>query len=375
MFFPNNNCSKYRIMSTSPRFSMVNVIKNSINENFKCENVKYKYKDTFCDEFYMSDVYNFCKKDVIHYKNFYNETATFSNYNLYVTHDKETTQIFHLSVDEHDNTLKKEKYFVEEDCLILSPFEIFILIELYELPLSFPQNTIQNVLRPTFELYNEHTSQNPVQVKTLKFKSKTIETGNSTPQEIFNQALLHMINFQCLYKNDHIDDLPATKTEYTLEVVGDYVHRALYHVEINNDGETLHESKPYEVIQSPVVAPYKLELTIRIICYPPEFERERWLGQQAQEAVELLEVRLQRVRQELEEIKAKEDLKSSKKCTKEETCCVCISKPSNVLFPNCGHLCLCEDCNKSLNDNHDFEEGNLKCPMCRTEVTQQRIII
>ena len=74
-------------------------------------------------------------------------------------------------------------------------------------------------------------------------------------------------------------------------------------------------------------------------------------------------------------MKTKEDLKNNIKCTKEETCCVCLSSPSKVLFPDCGHLCLCEECNNSLTTNHNFEVGNLKCPMCRTEVSQQRIIM
>ena len=47
--------------------------------------------------------------------------------------------------------------------------------------------------------------------------------------------------------------------------------------------------------------------------------------------------------------------------------CICLSNLSNILFPDCGHLCLCENCNNNLIE--------LKCPMCRTAVTQQRIII
>ena len=89
-------------------------------------------------------------------------------------------------------------------------------------------------------------------------------------------------------------------------------------------------------------------------------ERTRWLEEQAQEAV-------RRPRAE--------DVRVNIRSTKENMCCVCLTKPPNVMFSNCGHLCLCEECNDRLNDNHNFEEGNLKCPMCRTEVSQKRIII
>ena len=361
---------------------MINVTKNTINDNFETENILFKYKNTFYDEFYHSNVYYFCKKDIKYLKNFYKEFATFSNYALFVSHNEEKQQIFHISVDSTGNTLKKEKYFTDEDITIHSPFDIYISIDLYKLPLILPpQNTIEKVLRPTFELYSEERREtNTTQIKSITFKSKTIETGSSTPQEIFNETLPHIINFQCLYKNDHIDETQATRTTYTLQVAGDDDLFALYHVEINRDGETLHESKPFRVVPSPIASPYKVFVIIGIYLDPLELndlenERTRWLEGQAQDTIELLEVRVENLRKELEEIKSKEDLKKNLKCTKEETCCVCLSSPSKVLFPDCGHLCLCEECNNSLTTNHDFEEEDFKCPMCRTKVTTPRIII
>ena len=89
-------------------------------------------------------------------------------------------------------------------------------------------------------------------------------------------------------------------------------------------------------------------------------QRVRWLEEQSQYATRFLEARITR------------DLRTNIKSTREDTCCVCLSKPSNVLFTNCGHLCICEECNNNLNDT---AEDNIKCPMCRTEVTQKRIII
>ena len=187
-----------------------------------------------------------------------------------------------------------------------------------------------------------------------------------------------------MYKNDRIDDIPATTTTYTLEVVGDDLHRVLYHVEIDKNGVTTRESKPYEIISESINAPYKVYIKIGIYCYPGEQaenleervnrlveerinqiaqnavnERTRWLEEQAQEAA-------RRPRAE--------DLRVNIRSTREDMCCVCLTKPPNVMFSNCGHLCLCEECNDRLNDNHNVEVGNLKCPMCRTEVTQKRII-
>ena len=49
---------------------------------------------------------------------------------------------------------------------------------------------------------------------------------------------------------------------------------------------------------------------------------------------------------------------------KSEECVICLTNPPNVLFCNCGHLCICEECDKvkSLNT----------CPVCKTETTIKR---
>ena len=54
------------------------------------------------------------------------------------------------------------------------------------------------------------------------------------------------------------------------------------------------------------------------------------------------------------------------KSFKSDECVICLTNPPNVLFCNCGHLCMCEECDKvkSLNT----------CPVCKTENTIKRII-
>ena len=47
-------------------------------------------------------------------------------------------------------------------------------------------------------------------------------------------------------------------------------------------------------------------------------------------------------------------------------CVICLTNPPQVLFCNCGHLCLCVECNKMK---------TLKtCPVCKTENTILRVI-
>ena len=51
---------------------------------------------------------------------------------------------------------------------------------------------------------------------------------------------------------------------------------------------------------------------------------------------------------------------------KEETCTICLERIPNVLFCNCGHICVCEKCNEI--------KKLTKCPVCKTEKNILRII-
>ena len=57
----------------------------------------------------------------------------------------------------------------------------------------------------------------------------------------------------------------------------------------------------------------------------------------------------------------------AEKTFKEDECVICLTNPSNILFCNCGHLCVCEECAKT-------GEGLEKCPICKTKNTNLRII-
>ena len=44
---------------------------------------------------------------------------------------------------------------------------------------------------------------------------------------------------------------------------------------------------------------------------------------------------------------------------KSNECVICLTNPPNVFFCNCGHLCLCSECERKKISN--------KCPICKTE--------
>ena len=52
---------------------------------------------------------------------------------------------------------------------------------------------------------------------------------------------------------------------------------------------------------------------------------------------------------------------NSSQSFKSNECVICLTNPPNVLFCNCGHLCLCSECERKIISN--------KCPICKTENT------
>ena len=52
---------------------------------------------------------------------------------------------------------------------------------------------------------------------------------------------------------------------------------------------------------------------------------------------------------------------NSSQSFKSNECVICLTNPPNVLFCNCGHLCLCSECERKKKSN--------KCPICKTENT------
>ena len=65
--------------------------------------------------------------------------------------------------------------------------------------------------------------------------------------------------------------------------------------------------------------------------------------------------------------KPKKQIINAEKTFKEDNCVICLTNPPNILYCNCGHQVLCEECSKT-------GESLENCPICKTENTILRII-
>ena len=260
-------------MSTTTRFNIVDKKESFIEKLFRCEKIKYKYYSTIYDDEdpTMLEVYNFCKSDLKSLRNHYRYIN--STYDLYVVFEDEndeivTKHIYYLEQDLHGNKLREKKKFLEEEDFPFTTesYDIYILIELSSKPPPAIQKNLSNILHPVFKIDDSYQVSN--ERKVVRFKTKTIETGNYTSRDIYSHTLPFLIDLQLIYKNDLIVDTPPTKTTYEIKVTGVNLDLCIYYVELDNAGETSIESNIYDNLPQTISAPFKIRIQIEIYCYP-----------------------------------------------------------------------------------------------------------
>ena len=329
---------------------------------YKSKKETYKYFNTFNEPYNYSDIYRFSKEYINQLTSIYSNTC--KTIFIFATQsDGFKHKIFYLSTDELDNTIKKEKF--SEDLDIIPPFDIYVQLEIIEIPIRFTLNSPTKVLRPTFKIkreYSPRTHDGSIE-KRLYFYTKRIESGQETKEEIYNLCQAYLTNFQTLYKKETVNDINrVTKSCYEISLLTGRDCESIYYCEIDSDGDYLEESHIYENLTPIIRKPYKIQLLVYLIYDPhqqPEMEYD------TQSEIEELELRLNNLKTNLEAYQNK--TKMINKRTKEETCCICLISPTNILFTDCGHQCICDKCNDKLLE--------LKCPFCRTSITQPRILL
>ncbi|KAL6260063.1 hypothetical protein P5V15_007602 [Pogonomyrmex californicus] len=84
--------------------------------------------------------------------------------------------------------------------------------------------------------------------------------------------------------------------------------------------------------------------------------RRYWKNKQQQRLAEQLRQSLETSRQERRQRVRDRDLRE------DQICVVCKTNAREIILLPCGHVCICEDCSVSINNN---------CPVCRTQIIQK----
>ena len=126
-------------------------------------------------------------------------------------------------------------------------------------------------------------------------------------------------------------------SSYMLEAILDfgnnnYSNIDIYFVKLDSDGTPIREQKYFLTDNELLPAPFELRITIKLQSYPEQPQN----------------------------IKIKQTIEQDK-------CVICFEAKPNILYPDCGHVSTCEDCEN---------KGDLpKCPLCRTKVIKHKYII
>ena len=343
-------------MSFEDYFNVINFAK----EEYTSQKIIYKFFKSYENDYYSySDILSYNKEYVFNLQNLFENS--YKSITLYVIQNGVNYhKIFFVSKDSQNSTIRKEKF--EEDLKIDPPFDVFIRIERINAPIYLSPNTADKILKPTFRLKKEYRqlTYDETEKKVLYFYTKTIEKSPHTKKEIYKLCIPYLFNLQTLYKKEKVIDHHATSSNYEIIIKTLTNEETIYYCEIDNEGEYTHEDRIYNNLEPTIHYNYKIKITITLIYDPTYFDDILNI-----EELEHLRFRLQNLTKELETYQNKS--KETNKCVKSETCCICLTNPSNIIFTDCGHLCICGSCNEKLTE--------LKCPMCRTEITQPRLTL
>ena len=211
---------------------------------------------------------------------------------------------------------------------------------------------IGNKIKP-YELYNLRPYSYPSTDIRLFLTNITIDTdniitllGEMTPLLVYIfSCICHCNEGGYEFREMHI----KLKFPNAVLTFGDYLNLSRYHYET-----------PISIIRDNIVelvasghcmsflASFRLEITLERSLEMVEHENE-----------------LNDYPSDLED---EDDIKTINeiKTFKTDECVICLENKNNVLFCNCGHICVCEKC---------IEIKRLtKCPVCKTENTILRII-
>ena len=213
-------------------------------------------------------------------------------------------------------------------------FKIFFLkqfckdMELYEV-LSMPFKLIK------FNLFHD-----PLQIKA-KFKTDDI-FGETTKEEIFILSKMYLDQIILQYKNYIIEDQPASESSYRLSVGiienDELKYKHIYSCFYNNIRDRISWENKYNDNFN-IEGSFFVCIDVNAMVIPDYDSNDDY-----DEVV---------------------DNKPARKTILEEECIICFENKSNILYLDCLHVCVCNDCDSKGKFN--------KCPLCRTKIKNQKI--
>ena len=219
--------------------------------------------------------------------------------------------------------------------------------------------TTHEVLTPCFKLssIDIDPSEPLILNERLWFKSKKIKDGETTMKDLYFDCRYHLRMFKLAqtngYRERRVNNVPASSFTFVLKIFGNYceeiddvISETIYLKEMDRIGFTTRKIKYWETENKTITAPFNVFIIITKYVSPEMY-------------VEYNDETLpQRIIQ---------PTTTSKQSIKEDKCCVCLENVPNILYVDCRHIAICNTCDKKGNFNN--------CPICRTKVKKNKIIL
>ena len=227
--------------------------------------------------------------------------------------------------------------------------------------------TTHEVLTPRFKLSSTDTDpfEPLIPNERIWLKSKKIKDGETTMKDLYFDCLYHLYIVQLIqtngYRERRVNDVLATSFTFTLKIIGDYreeiddlISETIYFKEINQNGFATREIKYWETENKTITTPFNVFIIITKYASPEIYEENNDETLNAIGEITLPQPIIQ-------------PTKTPKQSIKEDKCCVCLENVPNILYVDCRHIAICNTCDKKGNFNN--------CPICRTQVKNNKIIL
>ena len=207
-------------------------------------------------------------------------------------------------------------------------------------------SSISDIFTSPFKLSSFKTfTENGIGFKTI-YKTQKIN-GGTTKQEVYILSKMYFDNIVKRYENYTINNKPITETTFrlTAKLVEDdyFTEKFIYALRYNNIENKITWENKYDDDLTPLDGDFNLKLEVngRVVNYYEVNQDSDYEEYQTP--------------------------KSYKKAISETECIICFENKPNMLFLDCMHLCVCNEC--------DRKGKFTKCPMCRTKLKNQKIRI
>ena len=201
---------------------------------------------------------------------------------------------------------------------------------------------LYEVFSSPFALYEAISFDRPGKLLKLKLKTEDIE-GSTTLEEVFILSKKHFDDVVIQYKNHYFGDIRAKQSSYRLFISmvkdNDLSEYNIYSIDYDNIKDKItNENKYYSNFE--VEGNFNININVSV----------RWWEDYNSE-----------------EEDDSEDDEPARKTITEPECIICFENKPNMLYLECMHLCVCNECDR---------KGKFsKCPLCRTKIKNQKIRI